>query len=341
MLAPTPFFSDRGCHIRVLNSYLRLKSEGHKVTLVTYPIGRDVMHIKPIRISNLPGYSKTSPGFSLYKPLLDLLLWKKAKKEMKFNNYDLIYGHLHEGALIGYLLKKKFGKKLIFDSQGSLVGELKAGGTIKNKSWMSKIMRKLENFITNQPDEIITSTEGLRNFIQKSLKINKPVSVIKDLPDKTLFNNKVKPARISLPRGKKIVVYLGGLQRAKGIDYLLKAIPYVNDKYHFLIMGYPLDHVEQMIKDLKIQDRVTLTGAIQYEKAPSYLKLGDIAVSPKTLESGEANAKIYNYIAMNLPIVCFDMDETRELKREFPKAKFFFAKEKDVKDLARKIEVAK
>lgn len=340
MLAPTPFFSDRGCHIRVLNSYLRLKSEGNQIKLITYPIGRNIMDIKPIRTANIPGYSKTSPGFSIYKPFLDILLYYKAKKEMKSNNYNLIYAHLHEGALIGHFLKKKFKTKLIFDSQGSLVGELEAGGTLKKKSLLSKFTSKIEKSITNKPDEIITSTEGLKNFIQKQLKINKKITVIKDIPDKSLFNQKAKPAKISLPKNKKIVVYLGGLQPYKGIDYLLEAIPYANEKFHFLIMGYPLDHVKFRAKELGIENRITLTGKIPYEKAPSYLKLGDLAVSPKTLESGEANAKIYNYLAMNLPIVCFDMEETRDLKKEFPKAKILFAKEKDVKDLAKKIEVA-
>ncbi len=340
MIAPTPFFSDRGCHIRVLNSYLDLKSKGNEITLITYPIGRDLLKIKPIRVSKIPGYSKTSPGFSVYKPFLDLLMLSKAKKEMKKNDYDLIYSHLHEGALIGYFLKKKFNKKLIFDSQGSLVGELEAGGQLKKKSILSNLILKIEKFITKQPDEIVTSTEGLKNFILNDLKIEKPIKVVKDFPNKDLFNRKVKLPKLNLPKGKKIAVYLGGLQRYKGIDYLLNSIPYVNKKIHFLIMGYPLDYVKSKVDELNLKDRVTLTGKISYEKAPSYLKLGDIAVSPKTLESGEANAKIYNYLAMGLPVACFDMPETREIKKEYPKSKMFFAKHKDVKDLARNIEVA-
>jgi len=340
MLAPTPFFSDRGCHIRILNSYLRLRSEGHQITLVTYPLGRNIDRIKPIRTMNILGYSKTDPGFSIYKPFLDLLLWAKAHKEMKSKEYNLIYAHLHEGALIGYMLKKNFNKKLIFDSQGSLVGELETGGNLKKRSLMSKIISNIERFITKQPDEIITSTEGLKHFINKTLKINKRITVIKDIPNRSIFNKTVSSAKIKLPKNKKIVVYLGGLQQYKGIDYLLNAIPHISLKFHFLIMGYPLDYVKLRVKELDIENRVTLTGKIPYEKSPSYLKLGDVAVSPKTLESGEANAKIYSYLAMNLPVVCFNMQETKEIKKEFQRARIFLAKEGDVKDLARKIEVA-
>lgn len=330
MLAPTPFFSDRGCHIRVLNSYLRLKHD--KIKIITYPLGRDILNIKPKRIWNIPGYKKTSPGFSIYKPFLDLLLLFSTIKEMSSTEYDYVYAHLHEGALIGIIVKPIFKKKVIFDCQGSLTGELISHKTISRKGVLNRIVKNIERFILKNSDEIITSTDGLKEFIEKEFSV-KNVQVIKDLPDKSLFNVKVKRAEINLPKNKTVVVYLGGLQRYKGIEYLIKAIPYTNEKFHFLIMGYPEDDAKELAEKVGIKDRITFTGKIPYEKAPSYLKLGDLAVSPKTLESGEANAKIYNYLAMNLPVVCFDIPENRSILGK----KGIYAKHKDFKDLANKI----
>ncbi len=63
MLAPTPFFADRGCHMRILNSYLKLKRENNEVVLLTYPIGRNIIGIKTERVSKIFGYNKTSPAF--------------------------------------------------------------------------------------------------------------------------------------------------------------------------------------------------------------------------------------------------------------------------------------
>ena len=339
MIAPTPFFSDRGCHIRVLNSYLRLKREGHSVLLLTYPLGREINGVKTKRTIKLLGYKKTSPGFSIYRPFLDILLYFKAKKEMKKKKYDLIYSHLHEGAFIGVLLQKKYGVKVLFDAQGSLTGELSAHGTIRKKGILYSFLWKLEKYISEKSDEIITSTDGLKKFMLKNFKIKK-IIVEKDFPDKELFSSDVKPAKLSLPKNKKIAVYLGGLQKYKGIQYLIKAIPYTDKNIHFLIMGYPVEEAKELAKEFNVENRITFTGMIPYEKAASYLKLGDLAVSPKTLESGEANAKIYNYVAMNMPIVCFDMKETREISKEYPKIKFYFAKDKDIKDLAKKINGA-
>jgi glycosyltransferase involved in cell wall biosynthesis len=46
--------------------------------------------------------------------------------------------------------------------------------------------------------------------------------------------------------------------------------------------------------------------------APTYLALGDIAVSPKLSET-EGNGKLLNYIAMGLPTVTFDTAVSREI----------------------------
>jgi len=41
VVAPTPFFSDRGTHIRILEEALALEKRGIEVTIATYHIGQD------------------------------------------------------------------------------------------------------------------------------------------------------------------------------------------------------------------------------------------------------------------------------------------------------------
>ena len=40
-IAPTPFFADRGCHIRIRNEIEALRDSGVRVILCTYPLGAD------------------------------------------------------------------------------------------------------------------------------------------------------------------------------------------------------------------------------------------------------------------------------------------------------------
>ena len=42
MIAPTSFFGDYGCHVRILEEARALQRLGHRVTIVTYRNGRDV-----------------------------------------------------------------------------------------------------------------------------------------------------------------------------------------------------------------------------------------------------------------------------------------------------------
>ena len=130
------------------------------------------------------------------------------------------------------------------------------------------------------------------------------------------------------------VVYLGGLKKNKGIDFLLDAIPLTDEKIYFLIFGYPLEYARKRIIELKIEDRVILLGPIPYEEAGRYIAAGNIAVSPKlTDDSGEANAKIYSYKAVGLKVICFDSEENRKIAGR----NGYFAEPRNIEDLAGKI----
>src|SRR5512137_1549193 len=78
MLAPTPYFADRGCHVRIYEEARVLRHLGHDVRLVTYHLGRDMADIPTERIMRIPWYRKLTAGPSWHKPYLDLLLFFKA-----------------------------------------------------------------------------------------------------------------------------------------------------------------------------------------------------------------------------------------------------------------------
>src|SRR6266571_9013076 len=123
MIAPTPYFSDRGCHVRIYEEALALTKLGHEVCIVTYHLGRDMPGVRVVRTPHVPWYDKLEAGPSWHKPYLDaLLLWKSLAVVRSFRPH-LIHAHLHEGALIGSVLKRLLRIPLLFDYQGSLSGE--------------------------------------------------------------------------------------------------------------------------------------------------------------------------------------------------------------------------
>src|SRR5512146_1473140 len=134
MLAPTPYFADRGCHVRIYEEARALIDLGHEVCIVTYHLGRDMAGIPTVRIPPVPWYRKLSAGPSWHKPYLDILLFFKALAAARRFRPHVVHAHLHEGAFLGIFLKKLLHLPLLFDCQGSLTAEMLDHGFIRKGS---------------------------------------------------------------------------------------------------------------------------------------------------------------------------------------------------------------
>ena len=106
MIAPTPFFADRGCHVRIYEETRALQKLGCEVTICTYHNGKDIHGLDIRRIINIPWYKKLEAGPSFHMVYLDLLLFLKSLTTALKIKPDIIHGHLHEGAFIGFIVAK-------------------------------------------------------------------------------------------------------------------------------------------------------------------------------------------------------------------------------------------
>lgn len=349
MIAPTPFFADRGCHIRIYEEAQALKRLGHKVKIVTYHIGSTPKDTKVIRIPKIFfWYKKLEAGPSWWKPFLDLTLLVKTAQIYLREDFDIIHAHLHEGALIGYLIKFLKRKKtpLIFDFQGSLTGELLAHHFIKEHQRLHGFFKFMETKINNLPDYLICSSAGGHKLLIEEFGISpEKVMYIRDgvghgfykIPPKKLAN--VLRRSLKIPADRKIVFFMGVLSEYQGIDILLKSVKDIISKrqdVHFLILGYPnVEYYQNIAEKYRISDYITFTGRIPYLKTHSYISLADVAVSPK-ISKTEANGKLYYYAAAGIPTVIFDSPVNKEILGELG----IYAKFNNQKDYSEKLMYA-
>lgn len=319
MLAPTPYFSDRGCHVRIYEEARALVALGHEVCIVTYHLGRDMPGVKVVRIPQVPWYNKLEAGPSWHKPYLDFLLLLKAYNTARIFCPDIIHAHLHEGALIGCFLKLILRLPLLFDYQGSLSGESLNHGFFSDKSFLHRIFTGIELSIDRCADAIVTSSgEGRNELIREFGQLPEKVTTLIDGVDTDVFcpcSRWQARQKLNIPEKSKVVVYLGLFNQYQGVDLLFDAIPIIRDKVpgvHFLLMGFPDEEYRRKATEMGIDDVITFTGRVPYDVAPLYLSAGDIAVSPK-LARTEANGKLFNYMACGLPTVVFDGPVNHEI----------------------------
>lgn len=319
MLAPTPFFADRGCHVRIYEEARAVQSLGNTVEIVTYHIGRDLPGITTHRIPQIPWYSKLEAGPSWHKPYLDVLLFFKALSVARRLKPDLIHAHLHEGAFIGILLKKILRIPLLFDCQGSLTGEITDHGFIGKGSFAAAVFGRIESFINKSADTIITSSTPAAIELVKSWGVpqNSVTAVTDGVNTDEFFPSDKAAARkiLNLPEHVPVAAFLGLFNRYQGVDLLLEVISLLKTRgirTHFLLMGFPDDKYRQLAVDKGIEKMITFTGKVDYAQAPLFLSAADVALSPK-ISLTEANGKLLNYMACGLPSLVFETPVNREI----------------------------
>jgi glycosyltransferase involved in cell wall biosynthesis len=323
MLAPTSFFGDYGCHVRILEETRYLMSHGHQVTICTYPLGHDLPGLDLRRAPSIPLRGDYEVGSSRHKIALDVLLGLRALGVMQSVRPDIIHSHLHEGALIGAALSALWRVPQVFDFQGSMSAEMVDHHFLRRDSRIYRATRRLERFIDQLAPRILTSTARASELLvscfgcrpERIVHAPDCVSTAIFLPavrDETWLQSR---RALGIPDDRLAVVYLGLLADYQGTAHLLQAVALLvrrDANIHLLLGGYPnIEHYQQLAHSLGVADHVTFAGRVPYDQAPAFLALGDIAVAPK-LSMTEGAGKILNYMAVGLPTVVYDTSASRE-----------------------------
>ncbi len=325
MIAPTSFFSDYGCSVRILEEARVLQKLGNQVTICTYRNGHDIPGLTIRRTPPIPFREQYEVGSSLHLLAFDFLLFWTVLFAALRRRPDVLHAHMHEGALIGIVVGRLLRLPLVFDFQGSLTGEMMDHNFLRRDSIMYRPLRWLEKMIDCLSPTILTSSRNAKKLLVNEFGCSpERVHTVADCVDAEAFYPRAeveepalaqKRASLGIPPDRKIIAYLGLLADYQGTDALLQSAVHLlkqRDDVHFLIMGFPaVEHYRRMAKRLGITSHTTFTGKIPYRQARSFLALGDIAVAPK-LSSTEGSGKILNYMATGLPTVAFDTPVSRE-----------------------------
>lgn len=328
MIAPTSFFSDYGGHIRILEETYTLQGMGHEVAIVTYYKGSNMPGLDIRRTAPLPWRTEYEVGSSRHKIAFDVYLaWQSLLEGIRFKP-DVIHGHMHEGALIGGVLAKLLRRPLVFDFQGSMTAEMTDHNFLRQGGRLHRLAFRLEKFINKLPQAILTSSVKATRLLEEQFDL--PKEKLVPLPDcanpkrfdPEKFNPETKQQlrqKLGIPTNVPIIAYLGLLTDYQGVPHLIEAaarLKQAGETFHFLIMGYPnVARYQAIARQKGVTDCVTFTGKVQYQHAPAYLSLGDIAVAPK-MSSSEGSGKLLNYMALGQPVVAYDSAVHREYLAE-------------------------
>jgi glycosyltransferase involved in cell wall biosynthesis len=215
-------------------------------------------------------------------------------------------------------LYKSKGVKFVFDHH-DLCPELYLSKYNKRDA-LYRALLWLERKQFQTADAVISTNESYRQIaIERGKKRPEHVTVVRSGPLLSRFQP--VPPDPALKEGRKFLcVYLGVMGPQDGVDYALRAAHHVVQRgfqealFVFIGGGDAFDDLVALSNELHLQDFVKFTGRIPDEDLKRYLCTADLGIAPdpKTpLNDLSTMNKIVEYMAMGLPVVSFDLKESR------------------------------
>ncbi|CAG0951078.1 Phosphatidyl-myo-inositol mannosyltransferase [Methanosarcinales archaeon] len=315
MIAPQPFFTNRGSPINVFNKLKALSKMKHNITLLTFPEGKDVVLPNVIikRVPLIPFLRNIPAGPSIHKLVYDIMLLSYGILLIfKKNKYDIIHGHEIDGALIGSILKTIGRKKLLYyDMHSSFVEQMKNVKLVKT-NFFNSIFGSLEGYVYRRSDKVLIISPSFKKRLSEFDQEHKAIF----LPDNpAMENEEIDDILLKKLKEKfkhnKIILYMGTLEPYQGISLLLNTFKIIEERENnvsLLIVGgqkEQIDKFRELSKQLDSKN-VYFIGKQPLEKMPTYLNLSDIVISPR-LTGTNIPLKIYVFLRAGKAIVATDI----------------------------------
>jgi len=171
--------------------------------------------------------------------------------------------------------------------------------------------------------KIITLSEELQNHIVTTYNVDSSnISLVPLGVDTDMFT----PNENRQPRTESIdIVYLGSIRKYRGLETCIDAL--ASDELaaaiHLHIIGDgPQDYLQNLHKKCdsnNLNNIIEWHGYVEHEDVPGLLAEMDAAISPLPDHQSyqvSSPAKLYEYLAVGLPIVCSDIIPHRDLLDE-------------------------
>ena len=313
LLAPQPFYVERGTPIAVDLLARALSMQGHDLDILVFPGGEDKTYTNTRlhRLMAWPRLRDVKPGFSAKKLYLDLWMFFHTWKLLRKNNYDVVHA-IEESAFIALFLRPFYKFKTICDIDSSMTTQI-----VDRFAWLrfaEKALRSIEHIPAVKAHATVPMCEALAAPIREK-RGNEGIFVLQDIDLTSLDTGQSVPADPDDdPRSHfdnpdlPLLTYIGNLESYQGIDLLLDSLALLENlsgKLNaVLIGGAEQDIGKYRLKcyELGMHPSVKLVGPRPVSDMAYYMRNSDLLVSPRT-QGINTPMKIYSYLASGTPVL--------------------------------------
>lgn len=319
VLAPQPFYEDRGTPIATRQLLTALNELGYRADLLTFPGGRSpvLSGVRYIRAADPLNIKAVPIGFSFRKLWLDLFLLAALRRQLRQRQYVCIHA-LEEGAFLAVLAARRHGIPVIYDMQSSMAEQMAKVVLLGNKPARA-LLTACERWLIRRADKIVTSA-GLAERVRRLV----PGADVREweyssrAPEVAPHEVAQLRTELQIEPDAPVVVYTGNFEGYQGLPLLIESMPAVLRRVSrtvFVLVGAHDSHLASTLRQLngRVPDGAyRLVGRQPRELIPRYLALADVLVSPRVY-GGNLPIKILEYLAAGRPIVATSIPAHRAL----------------------------
>lgn len=316
LLAPHPYYQDRGSPIAVRKILEVLSARGDQVDVVTYHEGKDAVydHIAIHRTPDIPFIRNIRPGFSWKKVICDLCMLVKVIRLVSRERYQVVHA-VEESVYIALVVKALFGLPYVYDMDSSLAQQM-----VEAYPWLvpfSCILNFFEGLAVRNAKAIVPVCDALAEMIEEynpeKVVVLQDVSLLEGGDGQLQVN-----LRAQLGINDLLLMYVGNLQAYQGIDLLLESFALSLRKTgsaDLVIIGGEAADIrkyQEKSRHLDVQQKVHFLGPRPVEHLAAYLSQADILVSSK-IKGNNTPMKIYSYLDSGRAVLATDLEAHTQL----------------------------
>lgn len=242
------------------------------------------------------------------------------------------------------LFYRCLGKKFVYD-QHDLVPELFQIVFRGRAKLFVELLRWLEWCSKRCADVVIVPNQSFWNrAVKQDHCMPEKVVIVRNGPDLGDLETREQVAALpNFERRRYLLAYAGTMGWQDGVEYALYALYQLVHVYRrkdisaiFIGAGSALSAMKELVQQLGLDECVFFTGWLDWQEARRYLLAADIGLSPEPkngLNERCTLLKVMDYMELGLPLVAFDLEETRFSARDAA----FYARPNDTDDFARQI----
>lgn len=216
----------------------------------------------------------------------------------------------------GAAAKRKLGGALVYDSHELW---LDRNAPTHETAPERRRWRRMERSLIGAADAVVTASDSYADVLAERYSIERP-AVVRNIPEASGGPAADLRGMVGIAPGRKLVLFLGGLQRGRGLEPLVRAVATLDGCDIVLLgpaePGLP-ERLAALAGELGAADRVHVVPPVATSEVVAYARSADVGVAP--IQNAGLSYfyslpnKLFEYVHAGLPVVASDFPEMARL----------------------------